>query len=341
VSEDPRRLERARRDARSFARLARRTAARHRRALGEEPLAAVGAAADEVEEAATEGEPGRLSRALAVLDGLWDEHLARHTKSLWREYLESMLVAVAVALLLRGFVVEAVAIPSGSMVPTLRAGDHVFVSKLAYGLRIPFTHLVLLKGSPPRRGDVVVFENPVDAGDDYVKRVVGVPGDVVELREQQLFVNGVPQPRTPLGELAYEERDDAGARVYADTCLRYREAMAKGALVRPVGDGLSGAEARWRSAAAEGVATFEVLQCRRARPADREGPFEMVKPGHVFVLGDNRDRSEDSRGRGGWQVPYENLRGRVGVVFWSWGADGVGGPRGRGVHLDRLFKPVE
>jgi len=340
VTDPARRLARARRDALGFARLARRHAARHRKALGERHGEIV-AAAGEVEAAADGGEAEQLSRALVALDDLWDEHLAPRLKPIWREYLESMTVAVVVALLLRGFAVEAVGIPSGSMVPSLLVGDYLFVSKLAYGLRVPFTHLRLVEAGAPRRGDVIVFENPVDPAVDYVKRVVGVPGDVVELREQQLFVNGVPQPRTPLGELRYEERDGKGNLGFEDTCRSYREALAKGTLVAPEGDGLSGAEARWRSAAGEGVATYEVLQCRQARLADREGPFEIVKPGHVFVLGDNRDRSADSRGSGGWQVPYGNVHGKAAVVFWSWGPGGVGGPGGRGVRVERLFKPVE
>lgn len=335
---DPaRRIARARRDARRFARDARRLAARHARRLGD-ARQAIDRAADEVDAAAEDGGAPRLSQSLRELDALWEQHLARRAKPLWREYTESTLAAIAVALLVRGFAVEAYRIPSGSMVPTLVVGDHIFVSKLAYGLRIPFTHRRVVDLGQPRRGDVIVFEDPREASKDLVKRVVGVPGDVIELREQVLYVNGVPQPRTPLGELTYEERTEGGS--FTDTCRVYREAAAKGDLAPP-GAAPAEAETSWQRAAAAGVATYDVLQCRRARAEQREGPFEVVEPGHVFVLGDNRDRSADSRGDGGWQVPIDHVTGRATLVFWSWGRGGVGPRAGVGARLDRLFKRIE
>ena len=339
---DPiRKLERARRDARRFAADARGLAARHRKALGKQAWAEIEAACDEVDAAAGEGDPDRLSTALHALDALWDEHLARLGKSAWREYAEVVLAAVIVALAVRAFGVEGFRIPSGSMAPTLLAGDHVLASKLAYGLRIPFTGIRLLGSGPPRRGDVVVFESPRSGGGAVVKRVIGIPGDVVELREQVLYVNGIPQPRTPAGEMAYAERSDETGAPSVDTCRRYREALAKGALAAPRDGDRAAVEASWQAAAAAGVASYDVLQCRRARLASREGPYQVVAPGHVFVLGDNRDRSADSRGAGGWQVPLARVTGKAVVVFFSWGPGGAGSRFGGGPRFDRLFKPVE
>ncbi len=336
MADPARRIERARADARRFAREARRVARRHARALGDDRRT-LDAAAAEVDAAASDGDADRLSAALRRLDALWDAHLAPRLKPLWREYAESTLAAVVLALLVRAFVVDAFRIPSGSMAPTLLAGDFIFVSKTAYAVRIPFTSVRVVETGTPRRGDVIVFQSPREPASDYVKRVIGVPGDVVELREQVLYVNGVPQPRAPEGEFAYSERRGETGTEVRETCRRYREALAKGTLPAESDD----AGAAWQAAAAAGVASYDVLQCRRARIAAREGPFEVVKPGHVFVMGDNRDLSADSRRAGGWQVPFGSIRGRAAVVFWSWGEGGLSLRRGAGVRLERLFKRIE
>jgi signal peptidase I len=333
-------LARARRDAARFAADARRLAARAGARLPAAAREAVEEAAKAVEAAAAAGEPERLSAALHALDALWDEHLEARVASPWRDYGMAVVAAVVLALAVRAFVVEAFRIPSGSMSPTLLAGDHVLVSKLDYGVRLPFTRVRLVELGAPRRGDVVVFASPREPGAEVVKRVVGVPGDVVELRDRILHVNGVPQPRSPAGEVTYEDLGAGGER-RAETCLRFRESLAKGPLAPPDGERDGAAEASWQGAAAAGVASYEVLQCRRLGLAAREGPFEVVRPGHVFVLGDNRDRSADSRGAGGWQVPFDHLSGRARMVFWSWGLRGPGPEGEAGLRRDRLFKPVE
>lgn len=338
---DPlRKLERARRDGRRFAADARRLAAGRRAGLDAPARKAILAACDDVEAAAGSGEPDRLSAALRDLDALWEAHLARLAKPAWREVLEVVALAVLLALLVRAFAFESYRIPSGSMAPTLVPGDHVLVSKAAYGLRIPGLGL-RLGGGAPRRGDVVVFESPRVPGTDTVKRVVGVPGDVIELREQVLHVNGVPQPRTPGEEVAYEERADETGRPFQETCRRYREALAKGPFPPSNDPDPAALEASWQAAAAAGVASYDILQCRRARLAAREGPYQVVAADHVFVLGDNRDRSADSRGAGGWLVPVDRVHGRVSRVLVSWGRGGVPVRDGAGPRIDRLLKTVE
>lgn len=110
-------------------------------------------------------------------------------KSVFREYVEAIIIAVLLALFIRTFVVQAFKIPSGSMLPTLQIGDHLLVNKFIYGIRMPFTGAVLLPVKRPKYGDIVVFRYPVNRSIDYIKRVIGVPGDVIEVKDKKLFIN--------------------------------------------------------------------------------------------------------------------------------------------------------
>jgi signal peptidase I len=181
-------------------------------------------------------------------------------KSTFREYVEALAVALALALFIRTFFVQAFKIPSGSMLPTLQIGDHLLVNKLLYGLRIPVVGTRLLSFFPPERKDIIVFVYPEDRDKDFIKRIVGVPGDVIEVRQKQLFRNGKPVDKT---EEPYVQH------------------------TAPLEPGLR----------------------------DNFGPV-TVPAGQVFVMGDNRDHSLDSRFWG--FVPYENIKGKAFIIYWSW-----------------------
>lgn len=175
-------------------------------------------------------------------------------KSVLREYAEAIVIAVVLALFIRTFVVQAFKIPSGSMKPTLLVGDHILVSKFIYGIKIPFTDKTIIKLGTPKRGDVVVFKYPLDTKKDYIKRVIGLPGDRVELVNKQLFING-------------RVTDDPHASYSVYGNLR------------------------------------------------NFGPV-TVPANHLFVMGDNRDESSDSRVWGFVPLPY--LKGKAFLIYWSW-----------------------
>lgn len=120
----------------------------------------------------------------------------KRKKSVWREYAEALIIALLLALVIRTFVIQAFKIPSESMLNTLQVGDHLLATKFAYGLKIPFTDTWLYKGADPERGDIVIFKYPNDPSVDYIKRIVGVPGDVIEVRDKQLYRNGQPVKET-------------------------------------------------------------------------------------------------------------------------------------------------
>ena len=219
---------RARLEARHLAKEARRILRKKSYRIPGAVAAAVTDAIKGVDDALAAGDLERLRKANATLDDAMDDHLSFARKSTLREYAESIGVAVAVALLLRAFVVEAFQIPSGSMIPTLEVGDHIFVSKFTYGLSIPFTDNKVMQYGQPVRGDVIVFKFPQDKSIDYIKRVVGLPGDTVEVQAGRAVRQrrAVPRERVA-GQCRYENderpRRGAASGAAADRRPRLRE----------------------------------------------------------------------------------------------------------------------
>lgn len=203
-----------------------------------------------------------------------DEDAARKKKRQIRETVEAVVIALVLALFIRTFFIQAFKIPSGSMEDTLLIGDHILVSKFAYGVQVPKPAIIRLFGLPVpffetvlintwgevKRGDVVVFRFPGDRSKDYIKRVVGLPGDRIELRNKAVYING-------------EKWDDP-------------HAFHKG--------GVYGLD---------------------PEKSDSFGPY-VVPEGTVFAMGDNRERSYDSRYWG--PVPFKDIKGKALVIYWSW-----------------------
>ncbi len=177
-----------------------------------------------------------------------------------KEYAEVLIVALLLALIIRTFIVAAVKIPSGSMIPTLQIGDQLLVSKFSYGIKIPYVMKTIVPVGEPRREDIIVFIYPQDRTKDFVKRVIGLPGDAVEIRNKQLYLNGKP----------------------------YRDA--------------------------HGFHTDPLIIPGAMQPRDNFGPVS-VPPGSLFVMGDNRDFSADSRFWG--FVEQKDVLGKAFMIFFS------------------------
>jgi len=201
-------------------------------------------------------------------------------KPLWREWLESLIVIAILAIVIRSFIVAPFKIPSSSMVPTLEVGDYLFVMRYSYGFRIPFTD-VQIAPSPAKRGDVAVFDYPEDRSKDYIKRIVGVPGDQIRYEKNELFVNGKKMLLTEQGRRAYYLQDGS-----VDMSMQFEEQLFK-------------------------VNHFVL----RKDFSIKDGVWK-VPEGHFFVLGDNRNNSRDSRFWG--FVPQNYLVGKAAIVWWSW-----------------------
>jgi signal peptidase I len=188
-------------------------------------------------------------------------------KGALRENIEAILVAIVIALFIRTFVVQAFKIPSGSMKQTLQIGDHILVNKFIYGVKVPYLHETIIPLKNPRRGDIIVFKYPVDPHKDFIKRVIGIPGDEIEIRDKKLYVN--------------QKRVNRDYGVYTDS---------------------------------------RILSAN-VRPRDNFGPVTV--PQHsLFVMGDNRDESFDSRFWG--FVDYKALNGKAFIIYWSWDKENFG-----------------
>ncbi|KPJ94614.1 MAG: hypothetical protein AMJ53_04895 [Gammaproteobacteria bacterium SG8_11] len=215
------------------------------------------------------------------------------------EYSRSLFPVILIVLLLRSFLVEPFRIPSGSMMPTLLVGDFILVNKFAYGVRLPVINTKIIDVSNPQRGDVAVFRYPKDPSTDYIKRVIGVPGDRISYYNKQLYINGEA--------IALENKE----------------------IYQGVGSGIGMSGAQVKLEDLDG--TKHQILVDRHRPTIND---EYIVPdGHYFVMGDNRDNSNDSRFWG--TVPESNLVGKAFLIWMNWDS------ANSGISWDRIGSSIE
>ncbi|HET9627639.1 MAG TPA: signal peptidase I [Kofleriaceae bacterium] len=297
----------------------------------------------------------RLRALLPPLDALVDEVVKHSEASITADYLQAILTAIVIAFALRLVVLEAFKIPSSSMYPTLEINDHIFVNKLLYGLRVPFTTHQLASWRAPRRGEVIVFVQPCQPDKDYIKRVIATEGQSVEVRCNVVYVDGkrVESHLAPNGEAcSYEDQDEFTLHWSQRSCSAYAEHVPDHAYrtyhdpSRPIRDaelardgtlGMSDVHdfpaldqptppACPRLANGQVSGTHNQLPGKLVRTKSRAAVCEpqyhyVVPPGHVFVMGDNRANSNDSRIWGA--VPVENITGKALMIWLSYGKPDV------------------
>jgi signal peptidase I len=232
------------------------------------------------------------------------------------DYARSFFPVALVVLVLRSFIFEPFRIPSDSMMPTLLDGDFIVVNKYAYGLRLPVINKKVVGVGEPRRGDVVVFRWPMDPSTNFIKRLVGLPGDHVEVRDNHIYVNGQPIESQPDKQRYSDGCYVNFALVHERLGAHDHEAMFCPVAIdrQPV---LPGCNRR-------GLRGY-VCGDEDAPGSGKVPPFDgVVPPGHYLMMGDNRDNSDDGRSWG-W-VPEENLVGKATRIWFNWDWGRSGGP---------------
>ena len=224
--------------------------------------------------------------------------LATEKEPVLVEYARSLFPVFIVVLVLRSFIIEPFRIPSGSMYPTLEVGDFIAVSKFSYGVKLPVTQTTLIPISDPERGDVVVFAYPNDPAVDYIKRVIGLPGDEIAYIGRTFFVNGQAIQQTANGRYIGTHSGSVmnGANEVIETM--------------------------------DNQHTYKILMDMNKNSRDMD--TVTVPEGHYFVVGDNRDHSNDSRFWG--FVPQKNLKGKAFGIWMNWDS---------GIHWGRIGKGIE
>ncbi|MDF1631872.1 signal peptidase I [Mycoplana sp. MJR14] len=245
------------------------------------------------------------------------EKTKKAESGLW-ENVKVIIQALLLAVVIRTVLFQPFTIPSGSMMPTLLVGDYLFVNKFSYGYSkysLPFSPDLFsgrIFGSDPKRGDIVVFRFPPNPDIDYIKRVIGLPGDRIQVRDSVLYVNDKAVPRQPAGFFRADGQYDNGENIPV-----FRETL-------------------------DNDVSYDTLDTRIGTIGDNTREF-IVPEGHYFMMGDNRDNSADSRFDVGF-VPAENLIGRASLIFFSLGNDTAFREIWKwptNLRWDRLFKVVE
>ena len=243
-----------------------------------------------------------ITGAITALDRyvLSRRRAAHEREPWWIEYPKSFFPVILVVFLLRSFLVEPFKIPSGSMMPTLLVGDFILVNKYTYGIRIPVINHKVLDVHQPQRGEVVVFRYPDDPSLDYIKRLVGMPGDRVTYKNKELTINGEKIKAATDGNYSYIESglSFVSATRYQEELGAHRHAILTQSEIPTV--------------RLEGVMSFPN---RNNCNYDESGFSCVVPPGHYFMMGDNRDSSSDSRYWG--FVPDQNIVGKAFLIWWN------------------------